>query len=67
MAMSLANFIHMYNSLEGAEMTQDMYLAYLEVKNLLEQSLSITTDEELAMCLIAMAGIIAKQVADKNG
>ena len=65
--MSYANFKHMYDSLEGAEMTQEMYLTYLEVKNLLEKSLNLKNEMEICAALIAMSSVLAKQIADKNG
>lgn len=65
--MSYANFKHMYDSLEGAEMTQEMYLTYLEVKNLLEKSLDLKNEMEVCAALIAMSSVLAKQIADKNG
>ena len=65
--MSYANFKHMYDSLEGVEMTQEMYLTYLEVKNLLQSSLNLENDMEICIALIAMSSCLARQMADKNG
>ena len=65
--MSYANFRVMYEALDGAEMTQEMYLAYLEVKNLLTKSLNLKNDMEISIALIAMSSVLARQIADKNG
>ena len=65
--MSYANFKYMYDSLEGAEMTQEMYLAYLEVKNLLTKSLNLENDTELCLALVVMSSVMAKELADKHG
>jgi len=64
--MSYANFKYMYDSLEGAEMTQEMYLSYLEVRNLLAKSMKLTTDHEVTLALIAMSSICAKELADRE-
>jgi len=64
--MSYANFKFMYDSLNGAEMTQEMYLTYLEVKNLLAKSLGLNDDIEISIALIAMSSLLAKQVADRE-
>lgn len=63
--MSFANFLEMYKSLDGVEMTQDLYLTYLEVKNLIATSLGFTDDLEIAYALVAMSSILAKEVADR--
>ena len=65
-SMSYANFKFMYDSLNGAEMTQEMYLTYLEVKNLLAKSLGLNDDIEISIALIAMSSLLAKQVADRE-
>ena len=64
--MSYANFKFMYDSLNGAEMTQEMYLTYLEVKNLLAKSLGLNDDIEISIALIVMSSLLAKQVADRE-
>jgi putative salt-induced outer membrane protein YdiY len=66
-SMSYANFKYMYDSLENLEMTQEMYLAFLEVKNLLTQTLDLENDTELCLALIIMSSVMAKELADKNG
>ena len=64
--MSYANFKFMYDSLEGAEMTQEMYLTYIEVRNLLSKLLNLTDDLQISMALICMSSILAKQISDSQ-
>lgn len=64
--MSYANFYFMYKSLDGAEMTQEMYLTFLEVKNLVSKSLKCKSDMEVSVALIAMSSLLAKEIADRE-
>jgi hypothetical protein len=64
--MSAANFVYMYESLEGVEMTQEMYLSFIEVKNLMAKSMGLTNDHEVSIALICMASIAAKDLADRE-